>query len=50
MSHGGHEGMLVHVAGGLLHQAMLVGTVELLGELHRLQRCKAPPHAVDHRH
>lgn len=43
-----HERLLAHVAGGLLHQALLVGAVELLGELHRLQRRKAAGHAVDH--
>lgn len=43
-----HEWLLAHVAGGLLHQALLVGAVELLGELHRLQRRKAAGHAVDH--
>lgn len=45
-----HERLLAHVAGGLLHQALLVGAVELLGELYRLQRCKAACHAVDHWH
>lgn len=45
-----HERLLAHVARRLLHQALLVGAVELLGELHRLQRCKAARHAVDHRH
>lgn len=45
-----HERLLAHVAGGLLHQALLVGAVELLGELYRLQRCKAARHAVDHWH
>lgn len=47
---GGHEGLLAHVAGRLLHQARLVGAVELLGELHRLESGEAPRHAVDHRH
>lgn len=47
---GSHEGLLAHVAGGLLHQTLLVGAVELLGELHGLQRREAARHAVDHRH
>lgn len=47
---GRHERLLAHVAGGLLHQALLVGAVELLGELHGLQRRQAAGHAVDHRH
>lgn len=33
--------------GGLLHQRLLVGAVELLGELHGLQGCQAASHAVD---
>lgn len=45
-----HERLLAHVAGGLLHQALLVGAVELLGELHGLQRREAARHAVDHRY
>lgn len=47
---GSHERLLAHVAGGLLHQALLVGAVELLGKLHRLQRREAARHAVDHWH
>jgi len=35
---GCHERLLTHVTGGMLHQALLVGAVELLGKLHRLQR------------
>lgn len=45
-----HERLLAHVAGRLLHQTLLVGAVELLGELHGLQRRQAACHAVDHRH
>lgn len=47
---GSHERLLAHVAGGLLHQALLVGAVELLGELDRLQRGEAARHAIDHWH
>ena len=36
LSHGGHERLLRHVAGRLLHQRLLVRAVELLGELDRL--------------
>lgn len=46
----GHEGLLAHVTGRLLHQTLLVRAVELLGELHRLQRRQAARHAVDHWH
>lgn len=35
------------MAGGLLHQRLLVWAVELLGELDRLQGCQAAGHAVD---
>ena len=45
-----HERLLAHVTGRLLHQALLVGAVELLGKLHRLQCCEAARHAVDHWH
>lgn len=45
-----HERLLAHVAGGLLHQTLLVRAVELLGELHGLQRRKAACHTVDHRY
>lgn len=45
-----HERLLAHVAGRLLHQALLVRAVELLGKLHRLQCRKAARHAVDHWH
>ena len=47
---GSHERLLAHVAGGLLHQALLVGAVELLGELDWLQRGEAARHAIDHWH
>lgn len=50
MCDGSHEWLLAHMAGGLLHQALLVGAVELLGKLHGLQRCQAACHAVDHWH
>lgn len=49
LSHGGHEGALVDVALNLLHEGLLVGWVQLLGELDRLQGCEAAPHAVDYR-
>lgn len=47
---GRHERLLAHVAGRLLHQALLVGAVQLLGEGDWLQRRQAARHAVDHRH
>ena len=46
---GGHEGLLGHVAGRLLHEWLLVWAVQLLRELHRLQGCQAASHAVDDR-
>lgn len=48
LSHGCHEGLLGHVAAGaLLHEGLLVGAVQLLGELDRLQGCQAAGHTVD---
>lgn len=34
-------------AWALLHEGLLVRTVQLLGELHRLQGCQAAGHTVD---
>lgn len=34
-------------AGALLHEGLLVGAVQLLGELHGLQGCQAAGHTVD---
>lgn len=49
LGHGSHEGALVYVALDLLHQGLLVGRVQLLGELDGLQGGEAAPHAVYHR-
>lgn len=49
LSHGGHEGALVDVALDLLHEGLLVGWVQLLGELDGLQGSEAAPHAVYYR-
>lgn len=49
LSHGSHEGTLVDVALDLLHEGLLVGWVQLLGELDRLQGSEAAPHAVYYR-
>lgn len=48
LGHGSHEGALVYVALDLLHEGLLVGRVQLLGELDRLQGGEAAPHAVYH--
>lgn len=50
LGHGGHEGVLGHVAlhGG--HEWLLVGRVQWLGELDRLQGGQAAAHAVDDGH
>lgn len=47
LGHGGHEGLLGHVAGRLLHQRLLVRAVQLLRELDGLQSCQAAGDAVD---
>lgn len=46
LGHGSHEGALVDVALDLLHEGLLVGWVQLLGELDGLQGSEAAPHAV----
>lgn len=48
LGHGSHEGALVYVALDLLHEGLLVGRVQLLGELDGLQGGEAAPHAVYH--
>ena len=50
LGHGCHEGALGHVAlyGG--HERLLIGGMQWLGKLDRLQRGQATPHAVDDRH
>lgn len=50
LGHGSHEGALVDVALDLLHEGLLVGRVQLLGELDWLQGGEAAPHAVYHRY
>lgn len=50
LGHGGHERLLRHMAGRLLHERLLVRAVQLLGELHRLQGRQAAGNAVDHGH
>lgn len=49
LRHGSHEGALVDVALDLLHEGLLVGWMQLLGELDRLQGSEAAPHAVYYR-
>lgn len=49
LSHGGYEGALVDVVLDLLHEGLLVGWVQLLGELDGLQGSEAAPHAVYYR-
>lgn len=50
LGHGGHEGVLGHVALHRRHEWLLVGRVQRLGELHRLQGGQAAAHAVDDGH
>lgn len=50
LGHGGHEGALGHVALDRGHERLLVGGVQWLGELDRLQRGQAATHAVDDGH
>lgn len=50
LGHGCHEGALVDVTLDLLHEGLLVGWVQLLGELDRLQGSEAAPHAVYYRY
>lgn len=50
LGHGGHEGALGHVALNRGHERLLVGGVQRLGELDRLQGGQAAAHAVDDRH
>ncbi|KAL0597117.1 Protein GVQW1 [Plecturocebus cupreus] len=48
LSDSSHEGLLGHVAAwALLHEGLLVRTVQLLRELDRLQGCQAAGHTVD---
>lgn len=49
LGHGGHEGALVEVTLDLLHDWLLIGRVQLLGELDRLEGGEAAAHVVDHR-
>lgn len=50
LGHGGHEGALGHVALYRGHERLLVGGVQWLGELDRLQGGQAAAHAVDDGH
>jgi hypothetical protein len=50
LGHSGHEGTLGHVALHRWHERLLIGGVQWLGELDRLQRGQATAHAVDNRH
>lgn len=50
LGHGGHEGALGHVALYRGHERLLVGGVQWLGELDRLQGGQTAAHAVDDGH
>lgn len=50
LGHGGHEGILGHVTLHRRHEWLLVGRVQRLGELDRLQGGQAAAHAVDDWH